>query len=190
MSLVYTPDQTDSVITGNEVKDNSILINGSVVRSLDNSAIHAAHIVTNNQYHNGDDVWDVLVKDTHIGTIRLHGAVSIDSMHLQNNAGVQETWIGGSTNSALGRMIYDKDASPLSAQTSRGDGGVEESSDTDTNTSRINTFHAATAFAEGDSVGKATQHGASPFLITMGDPLLSRQTPNKNIDGTTFDAGQ
>lgn len=86
-------------------------------------------------------------------------------------------------------MIYDRDSAPLSAQTARA-GGVEESRDTDTNTNWRNTFQAATAFAEGDLVGKATQHGASPFLITLGDPMISRQTNNPTVSGTNYDAGQ
>lgn len=86
-------------------------------------------------------------------------------------------------------MIYDKKASPLSAQTSWA-GAMEDSRDPDTNTSWKNTFQAATAFSEGDNVGDATKHGASPFLITLGDPMIARQTANSAISGTYFDAGQ
>lgn len=119
--------------------------------------------------------------------MRLRTQITKEKMYLQDTAGVQETWLGGSTNSPRGWMIFDRNGSPLSSQSSWA-GGIEESKDSDTNTSRKNTFHAASAFAEGDAVGKATKPGASPFLINMGDPLIARQSGNSTVEGTEYDA--
>lgn len=145
--------------------------------------------MSSNYDNNRDLIWDVKLQGNHIGTLRLRTQITKEKMRLQDTAGAQETWLGGSTNSPRGWMIYDRGGSPLSSQSSWV-GGIEESSDSDTNTAWKNTFQAATAFSQGDSVGKATKHGASPFLITMGDPLIGRQSGNTAAAGTEYDAGQ
>ncbi|MBP6910643.1 hypothetical protein KBC03_03505 [Patescibacteria group bacterium] len=166
------------------------MINGEPVWSLDPASPHIAQIVSTSNYDsNRDQIRDVIYQGNLIGTLRLHARVDANGMHLQDSLGVQQTWLGGSTNSPMGWMVYERNSSPLSAQTARA-GGIEDSRDTDTNTNRRNTFQAASAFAQGDAVGAATQHGASPFLISLGDPMISRQSNNPTVSGTNYDAGQ
>lgn len=188
-TLLYTPRPTDSIIESNEIINNSIVINGTPIWSLGSSTGNSAEIINSNQYTNGDTVWNVKVQGRTVGTLRIHANIQIDNVRLEDSVGLESIWLGGSTNSSRGWMIYDKNAVPLGSSSPR-EGGIEQSIDTDTNTSRKNIFHAATAFAEGDKVGKATQHGASPFLITLGDPLIGRQNNNTTIAGTNYDGGQ
>lgn len=172
------------------MKNNAIIVNGSPIWSFANNASNAAEVVMSTNYDNNRDlIWDVLVQGNRVGTLRVHANIQANNMHLQDSAGAQQTWLGGSTNSPQGWMIYDRNGSPLSADSTWA-GGIEDSRDADTNTSWRNTFQTATAFSEGDSVGAASQHGASPFLISLGDPLISRQSSNKNVEGTNYDAGQ
>lgn len=99
--LLYTPDQLDSFISSNEIKNSTILINDQAVWSLNSSSIpNAARITSSNQYTNGATVWDVTLKSKHIGTLRLQTSINPNNISVADNAGVQKIWIGGSTNSA------------------------------------------------------------------------------------------
>jgi len=177
------------VIVSNAIQGNAIVVNGTPVWAI-NGINNAAEVVMSTNYDNNRDlIRDVILQGDRVGTLRLHANIQANGLFLSDNAGAEEVWLGGSTNSPKGWMIYDRSSAPLSSQTSWV-GGVEDSRDADTNTNRKNTFHAATAFSEGDPVGAATQHGASPFLISMGDPLISRQSGNDIVDSTEYDAGQ
>ena len=89
------------MITSNEIKNNAIIVvNGTPVWSLAANGEHTADIVSTTNYDNNRDLLrDVMLQGTLIGTLRIHASINKDSMHLQDNAGVQESWLGGSTNS-------------------------------------------------------------------------------------------
>lgn len=185
--IVYTPEQTDSEIEKNEVNNKSIMINGESVWSLNNDA-NSAQIVYDSE-ENGRTVWQILFHDTLVGKLRLRSDIAAGNIVAEDAASIQETRMQGSTNSEKGWMLSADDALPLSAQTDWA-GGIEDSRDPDTQTAWKNTFHALTAFAQGDKVGQATLHGASPFMITLGDPLIGRQTAGKAVSGTNYESGQ
>lgn len=61
---------------------------------------NAAKISNTNSYENGDTIWSVSYQNKQIGTLRIHANISTDALVTQGNTAVEETWLGGSTNSA------------------------------------------------------------------------------------------
>lgn len=112
-TLLYTARQTDSVIETNEIINNTIVINGSPVWSINSSTGNSAEIVNSNQYTNGDTVWNVKIQGKIVGTLRIHATINTSNIHLEDSIGLESIWLGGSTNSSRGWMIYDKNAVPL-----------------------------------------------------------------------------
>lgn len=91
--LLYTPGPTDSVITSNEVRNDGILVNGEIVRSLDGSNNSAQVIATSEYDNNRDLIREVSYQGKRIGTIRLHAQINNNAFQLQDNAGHEPTWL-------------------------------------------------------------------------------------------------
>lgn len=93
------------------------MINGEAVRSLGGDA-NSVQIVYN-KIENNMTTREILFRDTRIGMLRLRADITNASISTEDSAGIQETWMQGSTNSERGWMIYRNDGLPLSAQTDR-----------------------------------------------------------------------
>lgn len=100
------------------------------------------------------------------------------------NLKVKKQWEKWSTNTKMLLSLIDTNSeyNPIKNPS------LEESKDPNQNIWRRASQQHLTQFWQWKSVGEATKHNASEFLINYGDPLITRKDNNNPIENTTMDS--
>ncbi len=188
--ILYIPEPTDSIITGNIATNQKITINWSDVIDLskgtmdarisidaDNESIEDMNTYTMTM--NGKTIGKLLIRSTNDITTK---PANIDVMD-PVTYGKTNIFTEGSTNTQ-GIGIYIN----ASAFTKQWFLSIEDSTDALLGIGFTNDFKNVSNFANGKSVGDATKPYGSQFLINFWDPLLQRRDKNTVIPNSEYDA--
>ena len=189
-TLLYIPEPTDSVITGNEATKSKININGIDVFDLTQWTMDPALTITaDNEMLADMSTYTIALNGKTIGKLMIWSNDSVTAnaanIDLQDpiTYGKTNIFTEGSTNTQ-GIGIYVT----TSAFIKEGYTSIENSSDSTLGIWFTNDFKNISNFANGEIVGKATLPYGSQFLINFWDPLLERRDKNPEIPTTDFDA--
>ena len=188
-TLLYIPEPTDSVITGNEATKTKITINGLDVIDLNKWTIDPnIQILANNETLNDMSTYTMTFQGKNIGKILIwnNNDITLDAANidLQDSLtyGTTKIFSQWSTNiPAVGIYVV------ASAFTKQGYISIEDSADPMLWIWFTSKFKNISNFANGKLVGEATLAYGSQFLINFGDPLLERRDKNPEIPDTDFD---
>ncbi|HRX63772.1 MAG TPA: hypothetical protein P5060_01570 [Candidatus Absconditabacterales bacterium] len=185
--LVYIPEETDSIIETNEVKNNTIEINNQNVFDMnDKTSSEDINIKYLDEKIAGYAAWGLYWKSKLAGKIlvAVQDTSVVDLDAISNNAQYkkEDVWIGGSTNNK-GIGFYQIDSQM--PDDTMGYESIQDSIDPTLGIGFRGNFKNITNFGAGQSVGESTLPFSSEFLINIGDPLLKRIDKNetsKRID--------
>ncbi len=189
-TIIYIPEATDSIITGNKSDTSKISINGIDIFDLKKNTIHPSTIITADNEKIGDiNTYTMTFNGKNIGKLLIWNNdtiaenwpnIDIQDPIIYGKTSVFSEW---STNSQwLG--IY----SIASAFTKQWYQSIEDSADGLLGIGFTNNFKNISNFANGTSVWASTLPYGSQFLINFWDPLIERREKNTNIPNTDFDA--
>lgn len=193
-TILYIPEQTDSVISGNIISNKKLLINGKSVIDFNIGTMDTSSTIeANGESINGLTTYDILRNSSKIWTLAIYKKTAVittndikvdDSIKYAKEA----TFTQGSTNTAMGIGIYDTQSS----FSKNGYQSIEDSIDPLAGIWFTSKFKNISYFAAGKNVGQATLPYGSAFLINFGDPLVQRISENITVSKTPYDgnAGQ
>lgn len=188
-TLIYIPEPTDSIVTGNETTKSTININGTDVLDLSKWSIDTRLTITaDNETLGGMSTYTMTFNDKTIGKLMLWNTtatVNTNSVDIQDpiTYGTTNIFSEWSTNTQwIGIYVH------TSAFSKQGYLSIEDSSDALLGIWFTSNFKNVSNFANGKSVGESTIPYGSQFLINFWDPLLERREKNPNIPDTDFDA--
>lgn len=189
-TVLYIPEPTDSVITGNETTKSKIIINGIDVIDLTKSMIDPRLTISaDNEMIADMSSYTLTMNSKIIGKIMIWNNDNITTntanIDIQDPITYGQTPIFSewSTNTqGIGIYIH------TSAFSKQGYESIEDSSDALLGIWFTSKFKNVANFANGKSVGEATLPYGSHFLINFWDPLLERREKNPKIPDTDFDA--
>lgn len=189
-TVLYIPEPTDSVITGNETTKSKIIINGIDAIDLVKWTIDSrVAIVADNEMIADMNTYTITINQKTIGKIMIWSddivTAHTENIDIQdpNTYGQTSIFSEGSTNTQ-GIGIYIN----TSVFSKQGYQSIEDSADALLGIWFTSDFKNVANFANGKSVGEATLPYGSQFLINFWDPLLERREKNPNIPDTDFDA--
>ena len=189
-TIVYIPEPTDSIITGNEASKSKITINGIDVIDLNKWSIDPAiSIIADNEIVADMATYTITLNEKIIGKMMIwNNEIVTDN---KDNIDIQDPIVYGQTKifsewstNSQGIGIYVNS----SAFTKQWYLSIEDSTDALLGIWFTSKFKNVANFANGKSVGDATLPYGSQFLINFWDPLLERRDKNPNIPDTDFDA--
>lgn len=189
-TILYIPEPTDSIISGNQATKTRITINWVDVIDLSKWTINPRLTITaDNEIIEDMNTYTVTIQGKKIGKliIRTINNNIIDKINtdLQDPVTYGKTTIfsEGSTNTQwIGIYVNNSTFNKQWYQS------IEDSSDGMLGIGFTNNFKNVANFANGKSVGEATVPYGSQFLINFWDPLLERRDKNTTIPDTDFDA--
>ena len=189
-TIVYIPEPTDSVVTGNEATKAQITINGIDIMDLTKGTIDTRlTITTDNETLADMSTYIMTFNGKNIGKLMIWNnttdTTNPANIDIQDPITYGQTTIFSewSTNTQ-GRGIYINS----SAFTKQWYTSIEDSTDALLGIWFTSNFKNIANFANGKSVGESTLPYGSQFLINFWDPLLGRREKNPNIPNTDFDA--
>lgn len=188
-TLRYLPAATDSIISGNEIQDNALIINGQKIRDLRNGLQSPElTIQANSDRQGGKTSYTLTFANTQIGTLFLYqvdnSATTIQLIDA-NRYATSKTFAHGSSNAMDAIGIYDTQSTmDLPSNES-----IENSKDALLGVGFTSKFKNISYFAQGKSVGESTMPYGSALLINFGDPLIQRVSESVKVSNTNYDAG-
>jgi len=178
--LIYIPEDTDSIIESNVVKNKSILINNQNIFDLNNKKQD-----TNLQIKLKDDnllwyqIWEMSMWNKKIGqllyVVNNKTTITISPVLENLKYDHDKIWIDGSTNRQWW-WFYEVDSKL--PKNSMWYNSIQNSDDPTLGIWFTADFKNISNFAAGQPVWQASLNFASEFLINIGDPLLKRIDDN------------
>jgi len=111
-TILYSPEQTDSIISGNQISNKQLFINGKSVMDFNGGTMSTnITIEANGETNNGLTLYDVMRNSTKVGTLAIYkktamitaADVKIDDSLTYDK---EQVFTDGSTNSAMGVGIF------------------------------------------------------------------------------------
>jgi len=187
-TIIYIPEETDSIITSNEATRTKIRINDVDIIDIDKGIIDSSiTIETDGENIEDMSTYTMKLNGKKIATLLIwkQDIITINNVDINDPIlyGKTNAFSEGSTNNQ-GIGIYLQS----SAFTKKGYASIEDSADALLGIGFTSEFKNVTNFANGKIVGEATIPYGSNFLINFWDPLLERTENNPEIPDTDFDA--
>lgn len=185
--LIYLPEDVDSLIESNEVKNNAIFINNKKVFDVNNKNQDTSlSIKISKDYVAGYQSWEMFLWNKNVWKLLIvvnnEWNINYDMESTNSKYDFSKVWINGSTNKEwLG--FYEIDGSL--PKKSMGYKSIQDSYDSTLGIWFTSDFKNITNFGAGKSVWESTISFASEFLINIWDPLLKRV--NKNVTAKMLD---
>jgi len=198
-SIMYFPNQLDSVIYSNDVRNNSIYVNDKKIFSPFEKFISSWVLIKlADGYLNWYPYWDLLYQEENIGKfilwtrsdsfIKNDGTFDKEYLSLFDLSYDLVNWFySASSNGPISFALVKNDLSyPINRLAYD---SIESSNNTNAYVWFRWDFKNITLFAGWESVGDATKPFSSHFLINFWDPLVKRVSTNEFLTGTHFDGG-
>jgi hypothetical protein len=185
-TIIYIPQTSDTYIQTNNVENQSILINNQEVWDI-NTMTNSPEMRFELQQNQMGPYTSrsVIYQDRNIGSImiRRNDTDIISSVNINEQQRI--TYANGSTNGIRGIGLTHTTQNAFNKSYN----SIEDSEDETLFIGfRWSSKHLSN-FAAGQSIGEATRPFWSPFLINIGDPLISKTNNNRTIQQIDHEGG-
>jgi len=130
-TILYSPEQTDSIISGNQISNKQVVINNQVAIDFNAGTMSTSTTIeANGETINGLSLYDVMRNGTKVGTIAIYkktATITDADVNVDDSVTYDKTpvFTDGSTNGAMGIGIF----TVVSSYSKTGYPSIEDSTD-------------------------------------------------------------